>query len=104
MKGQRVTGKVPLLQIQGDAQSPLGFLPGSGWEAAQALGIISLQLPSPIYIPCSEGFGDEGRRPSGFPRVSERDPGKSAPGGDFNPRFFFNLRKLTRDFWCAAEY
>lgn len=88
MKGQRVTGKVLLLQIQGDAQSPLTFLPGSGWEAAQAPGIISLQLPSPIYTPCSGGFGDEGKGSSGFPRASEWDPGKSAPGGDFHPRFF----------------
>lgn len=66
MKGQRVTGKVLLLQIQGDAQSLLRFLSGSGWEASSgAANNFPATALSYLYTR-SEGFGDEGKRSGGF--------------------------------------
>lgn len=103
MKGQRVTGKVLLLQIQGDAQSLLRFLFGSGWEAAQAPRIISLQLPSPIYTPAPKALGMKGNDPVDLNGLPSRIHANLLHAGISIPDFF-NLSELTQDFQCAAKY
>lgn len=103
MKGQRVTGKVLLLQIQGDAQSLLRFLFGSGWEAAQARRIISLQLPSPIYTPAPRALGMKGSDPVDLDGLPSGIRANLLLVAASIPRFF-NLRELTQDFRRAAKY
>lgn len=100
-----MTGKVLLLQIQGDAQSLLRFLFGSGWEASSgAANNFPATALSYLYTR-SEGFGDEGKRSAGFRRASEQDPCKSALKSGISVLFFvFNLAELTQGFWCAVKY
>lgn len=98
-----MTGKVLLLQIQGDAQSLLRFLSGSGWEAAQARRIISLQLPSPIYTPAPKALGMKGRDPVDLDRLPCGIHANLLREAVSIPHFS-NLSELTQDFRCAAKY
>lgn len=76
MKGQRVTGKVLLLQIQGDAQSLLRFLFGSGWEASSdTANNFSASALSYLYThggPCPRALGMTGSHPAGSNRLLSR--------------------------------
>lgn len=105
MKGQRVTGKVLLLQIQGDAQSLLGFLASSGWEAsADAANNFPASALSYLYV-----HNEPRPRALGMPEAicwvywaSEQDPRKSARRGDCHPPVF-HPAQLAQDFLCAVK-
>lgn len=105
MKGQRVTGKVLLLQIQGDAQSLLGFLSSSGWEAsADAANNFPASALSHLYVHSEPRPRALGMREAicWVYWASEQDPRKAARCGDCCPPFF-NLAQLAQDFQSAVK-
>lgn len=72
-------------------------------KQAQALRIIFLQLPSPIYTPDPKALGMKGNDPVDFDGLLSRIHANLLYAGISVPDFF-NLTELTQDFQCVAKY